>query len=301
MSKRCLIIGHKGQDGRLLTEQLQARGSEIRGIGRDDIALGDRDAIAQLLALYRPDEIYYLAAFHHSSEEAHSLSDAELTRLSFAVHRDGIVSWLEEIARTNLPARVFYAASSHVFGRPDASPQNEDTPLQACNIYGASKAAGIEACHHYRRSHGTYVSCGILYNHESPYRSEKFVSQKIVRGAVAIQRGEQSRLILGNLDAAIDWGYARDYADAMTRILALPKPDDFIIATGETHTVREFADLAFAELGLSWQSYVDVQPSILQKDLPKLVGDSSKLRSHTGWHPTVNFPEMVSLMVKGAI
>lgn len=290
---RCAIIGHKGQDGRLLGESLQQQGHTVIGVGRGDLDLLDVAAVKAFLRTERPDHLYYLAAYHHSSEDRVEISEAELFRLSFDTHLHGLVGCLEGIRQAAPKARLFYAASSHIFGQPEDSPQTELTPFQPQNIYGISKAAGIEACRYYRRTHGTHAACGILYNHESPYRSANFVSQKIIRGALAIARAESDHLTLGNIDAAIDWGYAPDFVEAMTRILALDSAEDFIVATGQTHTVGEFAEQAFAALGLNWRKHVKVNPSLLTKTQSLLVGDSAKLRNATGWQPTIGFSEMV--------
>ena len=295
---RCVIIGHNGQDGRLLTESLKKSGHHVIGIGRGDLDLLNAEAVQKFLQKERPDSLYYLAAYHHSSEDLVKISDLELFRHSVEINLQGVISFLEGIRLGSPNTHLFYAASSHIFGQPENSPQTENTPFHPQNVYGISKAAGVEACRYYRRTHGIHASCGILYNHESNYRSEKFVSQKIIRSALAISREESDRLILGDLNAEIDWGYAPDFVEAMIRIVALDKADDFIIATGETHTVIEFVEIAFNELGLNWQSYVEVNSALLTKSQSKLVGDSSKLKAATGWQPTLNFKEMVLLLLK---
>jgi len=295
---RSAIIGHKGQDGRILGECLRHAGHAVIGVGRGDLDLSSGDAVESFLREEHPDRIYYLAAYHNSSEARDPIPTAELFRRSFDTHLHGLVSFLEGMRRVLRSARLFYAASSHVFGQPEEdSPQTERTPFRPQTIYGISKAAGVEACRFYRRKHGVHAACGILYNHESAYRAETFVSKKIIRGALAIARGECDRLTLGSLDAAVDWGYAPDYAEAMTRILARDEPDDFIVATGETHTVREFAGLVFDALGLDWRLYVDENPGVIAGTHAALVGDPSKLRAATGWRPTVGFAEMVQLLV----
>jgi GDPmannose 4,6-dehydratase len=294
---RCAIIGHKGQDGRILAECLRQEGHIVIGVGRGDLDLLDQMAVEAFLRAECPDHIYYLAAYHHSSEDRLEISDAELFRRSFDTHLHGVVSFLEGIRQVSPTARLFYAASSHVFGRPGDSPQTETTPFSPENIYGISKAAGVEACRFYRRNHRVHASCGILYNHESQYRSEKFVSQKIIQGALAIARGERDRLTLGNLNAAIDWGYAPDFVRAMKHILALDSAGDFIVATGETHTVGEFAELAFSALGLDWRRHVEVNPALLTKTQSLLVGDSTKLKAATGWQPTIDFAKMVMYLL----
>ena len=197
-------------------------------------------------------------------------------------------------------ARLFYAASSLCFGDATESPQTESTPLAPRCVYGITKTAGVQCCRLYRQTHGLYALSGFLYNHESPLRPEKFVTQKIVRAAKAIARGEQSELILGDLSARIDWGWAPDYADAMTRTLRLPEARDFVIATGETHSVRDFVEIAFTRVGLDWQNYVKENTVLLQRRNAPLVGDASLLRQLTGWKPMVTFPEMIDLLLQNA-
>lgn len=298
--KRVLIVGHQGQDGRILSESLRSQGHYVFGVGRGDMDLTDPQAVADLLENEKPDEIYYLAAYHHSSEERSESSDAELFRNSFDVHVLGVVAFLNGMQRVLPGGRLFYAASSHVFGNVDEYPQNELTPFRPVNIYGISKCAGIEACRYYRRMHGVHASCGILYNHESGYRSEKFVSKKIVNGARAILLGKSTGLSLGNLDARIDWGYALDYVESMQAIVAEELPDDYIIATGITHSVKEFVEAVFSRLGLNWEEYVTVDKGLITKNEKQgvLVGDFSKLHKRTGWEPKIGFSEMIRLMLE---
>jgi len=298
--KRVLIVGHKGQDGRILSKSLRGQGHYVFGVGRGDIDLTDPLAVGDLLKKEKPDEIYYLAAYHHSSEDRRESSDAELFHNSFDVHVLGVVSFLNGMQQVLPGGRIFYAASSHVFGKVDEYPQNELTPFRPVNIYGISKCAGMEACRYYRKMYGVHASCGILYNHESGYRSEKFVSKKIVAGALAILLGKSTSLSLGNLDARIDWGYAPDYVEAMQAIIAEELPDDYIIATGLTHSVREFVEVVFSGLGLNWEEYVTVDKELITKNEKQglLVGDFNKLNKRTGWEPKTGFSEMIRLMLK---
>jgi len=299
---RCAIIGHRGQDGRILSEFLQKRGDRVIGIGRGDLDLTDQTAVDVFLKKEKPDQIYYLAAFHHSSEDRESMSDAEIFHRSIQVHVSGVIAFLESIKKSANPIRLFYAASSHVFGEATVQPQNEETPFRPTNIYGITKAAGIEACRYYREKHGVFASTGILYNHESPFRGTKFVSQKIVLGAVAISRGQSNSLCLGNLEARIDWGYAPDFIEAMALIMNQASSDDYVISTGESHSVREFVERAFSQLGLNWENHVIVDESLIaRKAKQMLVGDSSKLRERTHWMPKTSFEDMISIMIKAAL
>lgn len=291
--KRSLVIGHQGQDGRLLVERLRSQEEEVLGWARGEIDLTNTQAVAERLAADRPDFIYYLAAFHHSSEEEITVSDAEVFRRSFDTHVFGPVAVLEAMRSGAPHARFFYAASSHVFGNPEIEPQSETTPMNPTNIYGISKTAGIHACRYYRRAHRLFASCGILYNHESPWRKRKFVSQKIIQGAREIAAGRSSSLTLGNLDAEADWGHAEDYVEAMIRIMQLDEPDDFVVATGESHSVREFARIAFDALNLDADARIRTDESLLHKPSTRLVGDASRLRERTGWKPSRTFPDMV--------
>ena len=295
-AKRCGIVGCLGQDGTLLRQQLEAAGHSISGLAHGDLDLTDRGEIARYLDREKLDELYYLPAYHHSSEDLMDLNEAEIFERSFATHVHGLISFLEAIRQSRSPSRLFYAASSHVFGVPEATPQNESTPFRPNNVYGISKAAGVEACRYYRKKYGVFASTGILYNHESALRAEKFVAKKIILGALRIAHGKQDHLKLGNLDATVDWGFAPDYTRAMTHLLSLDQPDDYVIATGEAHTVREFVEITFSTLQLDWRKHVKTDSSILTKSTTTLVGDATKLRS-SGWQPTVDFPTMVRLIL----
>jgi GDPmannose 4,6-dehydratase len=293
-----LIVGSAGQDGTLLGAYLRDRGYTVDGI---DVGIGpsldDAAAIAEHVAALAPDEVYYIAAYHHSSEDP-PVEPAELFRRSVAVQITGLVHVLEAI-RTRTPrARLFYAASSLIFGDAAESPQTETTPLQPTDAYGITKATGVQICRHYRRTHGIHASVGILYNHESPLRAPKFLSKKIVTAAWEIKRGTRDKLVLGSLSAKIDMGYAPDFVDAMRRIVALDAPDDFIIATGQTHTVREFVELAFGHLGLEWQRHVEENRAVITRAPVRRVGNPAKLTAATGWQPTTSFADMVRALVE---
>jgi GDPmannose 4,6-dehydratase len=296
-----LVIGAGGQDGRLLTEKLSADGIRIVGVRRGILDLSDGAAVRRFIAAEQPDEIYYLAAYHHSSQDK-AVEPAGLFRASFAVHVDGLVNVLEAMRLEAPQSRLFYAASSHVFGSQPPTPvQDESTPLNPDNVYGVTKTAGVHACRYYRADHGVFASVGYLYNHESRYRRPEFVTTKIIRAAIDIQRGWRGKLILGDLSAQVDWGYAPDYVDAMSRILRLNRADDFVIATGETHSVQEFAQLAFAGVGLDWREHVEENPGIITKRKLGLVGNPAKLRAAAGWSPTVTFDQMIRKLLDAAV
>lgn len=304
--KRALIIGSEGQDGRILFERL-AREQSVVGLGRNITRTTEGTAAAvdilqpaqmsDAIAKYRPDRIYFLAACHGSSEQAID-NEREALKRSFDVHVTALRGVLDAMITQGSAARLFYAASSHIFGAPSTPVQDEQSPLNPTTIYGMTKAAGVEVCRLYRRSHRAFASVGILYNHESGLRSESFVSQKIVSAAIRIAAGEQEKLVLGDLSSTVDWGYAPDYVDAMIRILDLPAPDDFIIGTGEPHTVREFVELAFGMLELDWKSHVVENPSLIASPKPTLVGNPQKLKAMTGWQPSVSFAQLVRLLLQ---
>lgn len=294
--KRALVVGSAGQDGTLLSDQLQALGYEVGGVSKARGSIEDPAAVAALVAGFQPDEIYYLAAFHHSSEDP-AVEPGTLFDRSVAIHVSALVHFLEAMRAHAPRARLFYAASSLVFGDVTESPQTEATPILPTCAYGITKTTGLQICRHYRRAHAIHASVGILYNHESPLRAATFVSKKIVKAAWAITRGAQGKLVLGSLSAQLDWGYAPDFVDAMRRILALDAADDFIIATGEPHSVGEFVELAFGQLGLDWKRHVDENRGLITRAPILRVGDPAKLTRATGWRPSTSFPAMVRALV----
>lgn len=309
--RSALIIGASGQDGRLLARLLLDREYAVRGWIRRETAapapcecalvdILNPAAVEAALRRSPPDEIYYLAAFHHATEDAIELSAAELLRCSFDVHVLGLLNVLQAMEECAPRTRLFYAASSHVFGTPESERQNEQTPLTPNSAYGISKAAGLQCCQLYRRQKGIFAATGILFNHESPWRKPSFLSQKIVQGALRSRNDPAYKLVLGNLEARVDWGYAPDYVEAMFRILQLPEASDFVVASGEMHTVREFAEIAFGALGLDWRQHVETDARLLNKTSHPLCGDSAKLRAATGWSPGVTFREMVVRLVEEA-
>jgi GDPmannose 4,6-dehydratase len=311
--RNVIIVGSEGQDGQLLYARLATESCALLGIGRRGARTNtqgvsaedtppdvlDRASVDSIVRAFVPDTVFYLAAFHHSSEAECAFDDAELYLRSHDVHVRGPANLLEALRRHAPRARFFYAASSHCFGEPPAALQDESTPLRPVCPYGISKTAGVQLCRMYRARHGVQASCGFLYNHESPLRPAGFLSAKIVRGVVEIARRKRDRLVLGDLSARVDWGYAPDYIDAMIRIVRLDAADDFVVASGRAHSVGDFVSIAFAHLELDWRRYVDTDASLLTKSKPAmaLVGDSSKLRHRTDWAPSVSFADMVRLLV----
>ncbi len=300
--KSAVIVGAGGQDGFYLSELLARQGCAVtaltRGGGPDILK---RDDVFALLKRVQPDEVYYLAAFHHSAEDKElDGNDSLLFERSHAVHVQGLLHFLDAIAHVSPRTKLFYAASSHIFGTPAAQPQTEATSLEPTGVYGITKTMGIHACRYFRHERDVFASVGILYNHESSRRAPKFLSQKIARGVLAFQRDSSQRITLGDLSATVDWGFAPDYVEAMTRILALPAADEFILATGQPHTVEDFLRIACEHIGVNWRDAVQTKPGLLTKKPVLLVGDSTKLRRATGWKPSVTFEEMVRSLVDDA-
>ncbi len=301
-----LVTGIGGQDGWYLAHHLRDLGTEVWGATRGSAAppglpfvrltppadLRDGASLERAVVAAQPDEVYHLAA---QSSVGASWDDpvgtGDVTGL-------GTLRLLEAVRRIAPAARVFVPSSSEVFGEPARAPQDETTPIRPVSPYGAAKAYAQQAAAMYRRRHGLFVAIGILYNHESPRRPPVFLSRKVTSGAAAIARGEQTELRLGNLEARRDWGFAGDYVRAMPLMLRSPAPDEYVIATGETHAVREWCEAAFARVGLDWRDYVVVDPSLWRPTEPMpLTGDASKAHQRLGWAPTVPFPALVDLMM----
>jgi len=306
-----LIIGAGGQDGTFLTELLTRRGDKVVCVGRNRVwsptaDWGPTDILQapQVLALVQqtqPAECYYLPAFHHSAEDASLASgDPSLFERSHAVHVRGLLHFLHAIAQTSRQTRLFYAASSHVFGSPRAEWLDESTPLNPENIYGITKTCGLHCCRHFRQEMGLFAATGILFNHESHLRPARFLSQKIVQGVLAFQKDPTRKLVLGDPHALVDWGFAADYAEAMTRILGHSTPEDFVVATGEPHTVGDFLRITCELVGVDWQVCAVTDARVLTKKPVRLVGDSGKLRRLTGWQPQTSFRAMIEEMLAHA-
>ena len=285
-----LVTGSGGQDGSYLTELLEADGSSVVGVDRGGIDLTRRAEVEVLLRDVAPQEIYNLAA--PSFVPASWDDPAETLRVGAGV----AANLLAAVVRVDPRIRFVQASSAEVFGAPDESPQDERTPYRPRSPYGAAKAAADFLVASYRAQHGVYACTAILYNHESPRRPVDFLPAKI---ACAAARREP--VALGDLDAQRDWGYAPDYVRAMWLMLRQAEPDDYVVATGEVHTVRELAQLAYAHVGLDWQEYVRVDDALVRDDRGGvLVGDASKAREQLGWAPTVTFEELVALLVEAA-
>jgi GDPmannose 4,6-dehydratase len=316
--KKALITGSTGQDGSYLTEFLLTCGYEVHGLKRRSSSfntgrvdhlyhdlhdasdasflmhyadLTDGSSLTKLLYDIRPDEVYNLAA------QSHVKVSFEIPEYTADVVACGTLRLLEAIRHTGLNCRFYQASSSEMYGSAPP-PQNEGTPLHPRSPYACAKVFGYNITVNYRESYRLHASNGILFNHESPRRGETFVTRKITRAVAHIKRGLQHKLYLGNLDARRDWGYAPDYVRAMWMMLQRDEPDDFVIGTGEAHTVRDFVELAFAQADLDWKEFVAMDPRYLRpSEVDYLMADPSKARRVLGWEPTVTFPELVRIMV----
>ena len=306
-----LITGITGQDGSYLAELLLARGYAVTGVVRrastenfariehlrDRVTLVQADLLDQLslidvLERAQPDEVYNLAAM---SFVPTSWQQPVLTAEFDAV---GVTRLLEAIRLVNPRMRMYQASSSEMFGKVREVPQTEATPFHPRSPYGVAKVYGHYITVNYRESYGLFACSGILFNHESPRRGREFVTRKISDGVARVKHGLARDLALGNLDAERDWGFAGDYVDAMWRMLQQPEPSDYVIATGETHSVREFATLAFARAGLDWREFVREDPALRRPaEVDQLIGDSGKARRVLGWQPSVSFQGLVDMMV----
>jgi GDPmannose 4,6-dehydratase len=309
--KRALITGVGGQDGSLLAELLLDEGYEVTGLVRpgasryenlaaieDRVDLLEADllnqtSLAQALRAAQPREVYNLAA----PSFVPASWDAPVHTAEFAAV--GATSLLEAIRLVDSEIRFYQASSSEIFGEPAESPQNEHTPLAPVTPYGVAKAYAHFSARSYRHRYGLYACSGILYNHESPRRPLQFLPRKVAHGAAAISLGLEQELVLGDLDATRDWGYAGDYVRAMWLMLQQDEPDDYVVASGESHSVRELVDIAFAHVGLDWQEYVRVDRALQRgrAELHRLVGDPVKARDKLSWRAELDFTQLVQLLV----
>ncbi|WP_043646470.1 GDP-mannose 4,6-dehydratase [Fundidesulfovibrio putealis] len=305
--KCALIVGCQGQDGSLLRDLLIGRDYAVTGLSRQSVHMpdggqsppvdvADPSAVAETIREARPDEIYYLAAFHHSSQQT-AVNDTRATwAASMAVNASGPVNFLEAVRQHAPDARFFYAGSCLAYGTPGETPQTEETCFRPACVYGISKATGAHAVRHYREKHGLFAVTGILFNHESHLRPDHFLSRKIVRAAWRIMRGEKRELLLGDLSARADWGYAPDFVEAFWATLQAENPDDYVVATGKLHGVRDWVEKTFALAGLDWQNHVREEPGLAVRGRAPLVGDATRIRERCGWTPATDFDHMVELM-----
>jgi GDPmannose 4,6-dehydratase len=316
--KKALITGITGQDGSYLADLLLDKGYEVHGIIRrastfntsriDHLYqdphlhgvrlflhygdLSDSVNLVKLLYDLKPDEIYHLAA------QSHVRVSFDIPEYTSDITGVGTIRILEAIRETGVRPRFYQASSSEMYGKVQAVPQVETTPFWPRSPYGVAKVFAYWATVNYRESYGLHASNGILFNHESPRRGETFVTRKITRAVARIKRGLQKELYLGNLDARRDWGYAKEYVEGMWRILQQENPDDFVLATNETHTVREFCQAAFAHAGLDWHDFVKHDPRYERPaEVDLLIGDPAKAHRQLGWEAKIRFDDLVRLMV----
>ncbi len=322
MSKKALITGITGQDGSYLAELLLEKGYEVHGIIRRSSSfnteridhlyqdphilgvklflhygdLSDSASLTRLMHDLQPDEVYHLGA------QSHVRVSFDVPEYTGDVTALGTTRLLEAIRETCPKARFYQASSSEMYGLVQAVPQREDTPFYPRSPYGAAKVYAYWMTVNYRESYKMHASNGILFNHESPRRGETFVTRKITRALARIKSGLQKELFLGNLDAKRDWGYAPEYVEAQWRMLQQDTGDDFVVATGETHSIREFLDAAFGHADLDWKDYVKIDPRYYRPaEVDLLIGDASKAKKILGWEPKTTFSELVRIMVQADI
>lgn len=316
--KKALITGITGQDGSYLAELLLDKGYEVHGLmrrsssfatGRIDHLyrdphardiplvlhygdLTDSSSLISTLNSVKPDEVYNLGA------QTHVAVSFEMPEFTLDVTGMGALRLLEAIRRADWPMRFYQAGSSEMFGKVCERPQRETTPFHPRSPYAVAKVSAHHMTVQYREAYGLFACNGILFNHESPRRGGTFVTRKITRGIDQILKGEQNKVFLGNLAARRDWGYAPEYVEAMWLMLQQPEPDDYVIATGKMHSVREFAETAFALVALDWREYVEVDPRYLRPaEVDELCGDASKAAQRLGWRPRTSFRELVRIML----
>jgi len=318
MNKKAFITGITGQDGSYLTEFLISKGYEVHGIMRRSSAfnteridhlMGDEEIMNKKLFMYygdladgtnmsrllekiKPDEIYNLGA------QSHVRVSFDIPVYTGDVTGIGTTRLLEAVRETQIKTRFYQASSSELYGLVQEVPQKETTPFYPRSPYGAAKLYAYWVTVNYRESYNMFACNGILFNHESPRRGGTFVTKKITRAVANIAAKKQDKLFLGNLDAKRDWGYAKDYVEAMWLMLQQDKPEDYVIATGETHSVKEFLQEAFSYAGLDWNKYVEIDPRYFRPaEVDLLIGDASKAKAKLGWVPKTNFKELVKIMV----
>ncbi|MEO8549572.1 MAG: GDP-mannose 4,6-dehydratase [Kofleriaceae bacterium] len=316
--KKALITGITGQDGSYLAELLLAKGYEVHGVVRRSSSfnterlepiyqdphvsdyklrlhygdLEDGSSLSNLVTKVKPDEVYNLGAQSHVRV---SFDVAEYTVSTVAL---GTLRLLEAVRELGNGCRFYQASSSEMYGSTPP-PQHEHTAFQPRSPYACAKVFAHQLCQNYRDAYGMFIACGILFNHESPRRGIPFVTRKITRAAARIKHGLDKKLFMGNLDAKRDWGFAGDYVEAMWLMLQQDKADDYVIATGESHSVRDVLDVAFGELGLDWQKFVELDPRYLRPtEVDHLRGDATKARDTLGWKPKMSFEQLIKTMVR---
>ena len=320
MAKKALITGITGQDGSYLTELLLAKGYEVHGIvrrtaapyrgyldraaatfGSDKLSLhhgdlADAGSLLRLLEKVQPDEVYNLGA------QSDVRISFDIPGYTADVTATGVARLLEAIHQLKLPTKFYQASSSEMFGKVREIPQSELTPFHPRSPYAVAKVYAYWITVNYRESYGIHTSNGILFNHESPRRGENFVTRKITTAVARIKAGLQEKLFMGNIEAQRDWGYAKEYVEAMWLMLQQPQGDDYVVATGETHSVREFLELAFGHVGLDYKKYVEIDPKFYRPaEVEQLIGNPAKAHKKLNWTPKTKFADLVNLMVEADV
>lgn len=315
--KVALITGVTGQDGSYLAELLLAKGYQVHGLKRHSSSynigriqhvyqdphivgrvfnlwygdITDSSSVVQILAAVRPDEIYNLAA------QSHVRISFEIPEQTAVVNALGTLRILEAIRQLNLPCKFYQASTSEMFGS-SPPPQNESTPFNPRSAYAISKLFAHHMVVNYREAYGMFACSGILFNHESPRRGDTFVTRKVTEAIAKIVAKKQKKVYVGNLEAKRDWGYAPEYVEVMWKMMQQDKPDDYVIATGEAHSVREFVEEAFRLVGLDWEQYAEVDPWYFRPtEVEHLIGDATKAKEKFGWHPKVTFKDLIQIMM----
>ena len=320
MAKKALITGITGQDGSYLTELLLAKGYEVHGIvrrtaapyrgsldraaatfGSDKLSLhhgdlADAGSLLRLLEKVQPDEVYNLGA------QSDVRISFDIPGYTADVTATGVARLLEAIHQLKLPTKFYQASSSEMFGKVREIPQSELTPFHPRSPYAVAKVYAYWITVNYRESYDLHTSNGILFNHESPRRGENFVTRKITTAVARIKAGLQEKLFMGNIEAQRDWGYAKEYVEAMWLMLQQPQGDDYVVATGETHSVREFLELAFGHVGLDYKKYVEIDPKFYRPaEVEQLIGNPAKAHKKLNWTPKTKFADLVNLMVEADV
>ncbi len=307
MSEKALIVGIRGQDGTLLARSLAHKGIDVVGISRDAVFVGSEDArpfsisdaesVAALIRDLKPKEIYYLAAHHSSAESAEDNLSPHSYKKYHQTHVVGLLNCLSAIREHSVHSRLFYAASSLIYNGAIGPRQNESTPFNPVGFYGVTKLQGLHLCRQFREVHGVFASVGILYSHESVFRSDRFLSKKLIKAAHQVSLGQIETIQVGSLRAKNDWGYAPDYVEAFQRVLSVDQSNDFVIASGTSHSVNEFARIVFSCFGLNATEHIKEKESTLARPTVEKIGDFSKLTKATGWMPSMTFERMIKRLV----
>ena len=308
--QRAIILGSSGQDGTILYNKLETLGYNIVGLTKNkststltdydslDFNITNEQDIYQLIKEFKPTQVYHLSAYQHSSSEIIKDKECDIFNNSFEINTKSLQIMLESLSLFSKDTSLFYAASSSIYANSDTDIQTEETPYSPIDYYGISKVAGIHLCEYYRKNADLNIAVGIMYNHESIYRKRKFVSYKIIKHALEIANNKRDELILGNLEAKVDWGSAKDYVDAMHLLAKNNISDNFIIASGTMHSVEDFVSIVFDHLGLNHREYVRVNSNLIQKNNRNLCGDISKIKNTINWEPKIKFKDMIIEMIE---